>query len=141
MEVVCLTAQQVVKARPGGQDGVLVAAPTRAEVAELVVRECTAAGVECSLDLAFEFIHVIEQAIEGCRTTGDQYLFSQRQLDRVHTVMDVVMPDDTPALDGSAHAAVQRFVLAGDEVALTHTKTTRFHAVYCSVRLDVLRVG
>jgi hypothetical protein len=116
---------------------------TRADLISAIRAEAADVGVRCSAGTAKALIWSLENAARDCVIPGDVYYFSQRELDRMHHVLDVVMPDDTVATLGSAYALLQRGLLGPNQVAFTHTRRIRDGepgAVYCCVYVGVLVV-
>lgn len=86
---------------------------------DLIIEETTVAGITCDRPKAWAIVHTMAQLPARAQTRRDRMvLFGPGEMDQLHEVLDVVMPDDTRARPGTAHAALQ--TVAGTQ--LTHTR-------------------
>jgi len=107
--------------------------PTREEVLDAIRRE---AG--CTREKAGQLLSFLASALDCLRRTGKSiYHLNSVQINDLHDVYSAVMPDNSVAAPGSAHAKVQQFLLHGDEVALTHRQRGT-EVRNCTVELDLL---
>jgi hypothetical protein len=117
---------------------------TREQLISIVVDEATAKGVACTTEQAEALIATLEKAAAYCRdNTGKVYFFEPDEMSTFHAVLDAVVPDNTVANPGSAHAELNRALLTGGQVAFTHTRTHRDddqRFEYCSVHTGVVAV-
>ena len=116
--------------------------PTRAEVQEAIREDARAAGVWCSPRQAGEFVALLHRAVTHIREGGGVYHVTQHELNRLHNIMDVVMPDDVtdPAPD-SAHDRINRYLIRGREFAIVHTRTGESRrAQYCAIAIAMRRI-
>lgn len=124
----------------GGSEAIAVF--TRSEVVEAIMREMAASGRPIRRHTADYTIEALERGLRHCRRhPRTVYYFSQQELDRCHHVLDAVMPDDTAAAPGSAYAALNRLLLRGREISLTHTQTDRDGEpgiLHCSMHAGLL---
>jgi hypothetical protein len=120
------------------------AVPTPAQMATAVMREMQAAGQPCTPAEAATFVGWLDQVLTTVRQRRGrkpgQYFLTEAEIDSVHRVLDIVIPDDKAPADGSAHALLNRGLLRDGEVSISHSKARRFHQVYCTVTVDVLAI-
>lgn len=106
----------------------LVRQPSRKEVAQAIMAEANGAGLRCEWNKAYHLIDMLQRAVDTIRlgrwngNKNPMYHIRQRELNALHPVLEVVMPDDVVSPQpGSAHDLSQRLLLEGDEWALVHT--------------------
>jgi hypothetical protein len=115
----------------------------RAFLVDGIIREATAAGVPCDPDTAEVLIGALENAAGACTEPGSVYYFTQPELNAMHRVLDVVMPDETTPTPGSVHEALDSTLLGDDQVTFRHTRRIRDGEPgvrYCAVYVGVLVV-
>lgn len=133
------TTQEAPQASAPAREGTSQAfrRPSRDEVVNRIAAEARDARVPCGPEKAERLIDVLEIALGQLRAHGGVYHVTTEQLDDVHAVMDVVIPDDrvVPPAD-SAQESINLLLLEPGEVALVHTKAGGRNE-YCAVELRV----
>ena len=107
-------------------------------VIKAIATESRAKGVPCNRRRAKAVYNILALAVKQCRLyTGGVYHLDDDDLDRCHAVLEVVMPDDTVARDGSAHDLINRRLLRGDELGIVHTADYVAGVRNCTVCVSV----
>jgi len=113
--------------------------PTHGEVVRMIMDESHAEGVSCDHDTAQRVYGLMYRALKHIRKGGGDVLYhlDDREIADLHTVLDAVMPDEVVnPVAGSAHDAIHRHFLNGDEFALVHTKDGE-RLEFCAVALEM----
>lgn len=123
----------------------MVHRPKYAEVVAAIVAEsgCT----EQKANQVYQFLARVRDSLriwreeEGYQDSDCQdfefvYHLTDADLDRYHDVLDLIMPDDTVARDGSAFALLNRRLLRGNELTFVHTKVGEL-VVDCAVSIHI----
>ena len=118
--------------------------PTHEEVVQVIVRDATAAGADCSEYTASCLVVMFENAIRKLRTYPEPdsaYQIPTSDLILEHDVLDAIMPDDVAVpRPGSAHDLLNRFHLRGpQECSFVHTEAGQ--DCYCAVRIKLWHVA
>ena len=107
--------QQLIDKTTAPQAPSVTTQPTRNQVINRIIIECAKHGFVCNVERAKATIDILEKAVAHYRETGADYVFTQRELNRCHTVMDIVMPDSIEGamnvLPGSAYAGLNSLLL------------------------------
>ena len=106
------------------------------------------AEARCSRSKAqetYQFLCLVRDTIRRYRTDvpdceENLYHLSDRELARVHPVLDLIMPDNTTAAPGRAFALLNRRLLKGDELTFVHTKVGEV-VVDCAVAIHINTAG
>ncbi|HET9850134.1 MAG TPA: hypothetical protein VFP35_00680 [Candidatus Saccharimonadales bacterium] len=113
---------------------------TQEDIIQAVLREAQTADVPCDRHRAQQVYGLMHRAVHKVRKWDyrSPYHVTQDELDRLHPVLAVVMPDDViePAA-GTAHDLINRHFLRRTEFSVVHTKDAFRGVEYCAVALEL----
>jgi hypothetical protein len=115
--------------------------PTQEDVVALIKRDAARCDIEVSNATAIYIDEMMASAVGIIRRTTPQvYILNEDDMAIAHDTLDAIMEDDVlVAKPGSAHEALNRRHLDGNEMSLVHTwaESRGANARYCAVVIGI----